>query len=206
MAFTKTKIYSLALSHLLLSRQVSDVDTDTTTNEVRVLNTFWEDAFNTTLQDLDLDSTSETVTLELLEKLDNNAWNLAYKYPTDCNFFRRIESCVTKDNRRTHIPKRVGVLNGEKVIYTNEEEAVAEIIPKNIQLEHLETNAGLAISYMLAFLAAPLIVGKGAAKLKGEIYQMYLSFKDKAQEIDERENFNYDPAIVTSEFVSARME
>ena len=206
MAFTKTKIYNLALSHLLLSRQVSDIDTDVTTNEVKVLNTFWEDAFSATLQDLDLDSVSETVPLELLEELSEGPWTYVYKYPSDCNFFRRIVSDVTKDNRRTHIPKRVGIHNGNKVIFTNKCQASAELIPEDIDLSFLETNAGLAISYMLAFLAAPLIVGKGAAKLKSEVYQTYLLMKDKAQEIDERENFNYDPAIVTSEFVAARME
>lgn len=206
MSFTKTKIYNLALSHLLLSRQVIDVDTDTVTNEVRTLNTFWETALNDTLRDLDLDSLSEEVQLELIEKLnDEQPWNYIYKYPSRCSFLRRLVSNYRIDNSSTHIPKKTATYNSEKVIYTNQEKAKAEIIPEDINLEYINSSTALAISYMLAYLSAPLIVGKGAITLKQQIQTDYLIAKSKAQEVDALENFNYDNPAARSEFVRTRI-
>ena len=205
MSFSKTKIYNLALSHLLLARQVENADTDTT-NEVKVLNTFWDDALSSTLEDLDLDSLSESIQLELLATLTEGPWTFAYKYPSRCEFLRRIESGAITDNERTHIAKRTGVYNGQKAIFTNEANAVGECIPKDLDLEFLNSPAGLAVSYFLAFLSAPLIVGKGASKLKKEVYESYLLMKSKAQEIDSLENYNFDPAETRSSFVAARVE
>lgn len=205
MAYTKTKIYNLALSHLLLSQQVDEIETSTITNEVRVLNTFWEESFNITIQELDLDSLSEPIPLELLETLDEGPFKLVYKYPTRCSFLRRIISGAEVDTENTYIGKRTGLRNGLKVIFTNQEAAVAECIPNDFPLEVLSHSAALCISYMLASLASPLIVGKGAKKLKDDLFVAYLAAKSKAQEIDASENFNYEGPGVRSAFVHARM-
>ena len=206
MSFTKVKIYNIALSALLLSRQISDTETDNVTNEVRVLNLFWEDALTSTLQELDSDSLSETMTLELIEELDEGHWAYVYKYPTRCAFLRRIKSEALTDNINTHIEKRVGLHNGVKAIFTNEPSAKIEMIPNDISLSVLSSPAGFAVSYKLASLATPLITGKGAANLREQIYKSYLTFLSEAQELDKLENFNFDPAYVRSEFVAARLE
>jgi len=206
MSYTKAKIYNLALSALLLSREVSDVDTDQT-NEVRILSTHFDVAFDTTLQDLDLDSLSSPITLELLASLDDDEpWEYVYKYPSNCIFLRRIESSHITDNRGTHIAKRTGIYNSQKAIYTNEYQAAAECISNDIPLSALSPMAGLAIAYKLAFLSAPLIVGKGARKLRETIESAYDSAKSKAQETDALENFNYEADDLRSEFVAARFE
>lgn len=206
MSYSKTKIYNLALSHLLLSRQVIDADTEVN-NEVKVLNTFWEDALNTTLQELDLNSLASTATLELLENLDDEGpWDYVYKYPTSCSSIRRIVSNARVDTNRTFIAKKTAIRDSVKVIYTNKEDAVLEFISKDVPLETLDYSAGLAISYMLAFLCAPLIVGKGAKRLRDSIMEYYIMAKSKAQELDAIENFNYDNPAERSEFVAARIE
>ncbi len=208
MSFTKTKIYNLALSAMLLSRQISDVESDTVTNEVRVLNQFYEEALNSTLQELDLDGLSEEIDLELLATLDLQVdlWQYVYKYPSRCVYLRRLKSGVITDTNRTHIAKRTGIYNGQKAIYTNEYQAVGECITNDVSLNVLSSPAGMAVAYKLAFLSSPLVVGKGAAKLRQEIYQSYLISLAEAQELDKLENFSYDPAYVRSEFVAARLE
>lgn len=207
MSFTKVKIYNLALSSLLVSRQVSDTETDTVTNEVRVLNQFWEDALTSTLQDLDLDCLSESIPLELLVELtDGGPWTYVYKYPTRCAFLRRIKSSAITDTAATHIDKRTGIYNGQKVIFTNEYQAIADCIPTDVPLVALSSSAGFAVSYKLAYLATPLLTGKGAAKLRQEILQSYMLAVNEAQELDKLENFSYDPAYIRSEFVRARLE
>jgi len=205
MSFTKIKIYNIALSALLLSRQIIDIDTDPNTNEINVLNTFWDVALESTLQDLDLDSTSQPITLELLEALEDEPWEYAYKYPNNCLFLRRIQSGMVTDVRSTHISKRTGIHDGQKVIFTNESQAVAECVPKDVPLEALNAMAGMAVAYRLAILSAPLIVGKGAKALKRDIETYYALAKSEAQETDSLENFNYEAEWQRSEFVEARL-
>lgn len=205
--YTQAGIYTLALSALLLGKEVTEVSTDKS-NEVRVLNIHWSTALGSTLKDLDLDITSAPVTLELIEETTNDPhWKFIYKYPTNCASFRRIRSCVLTDTISTHIPKRVGVhpTTGVKVIFTNEYDAVAEIIPRNISLAVLSENAALAVAYKLAYLSAPLITGKGAQRLRDDIWRAYLIAKAEAQEDDKRENFNYESDETRSEFVAVRL-
>ena len=208
MSFTKPAIYNLALSALLLAKEVTDVATDQS-NEVRVLNTHYNIAFDTTLQDLDLDSTSSEVTLELLANLTSSTteiWNYVYKYPVNCVFLRRIKSQELTDTRETHIAKRTGLYNTQKAIYTNEVTAVAECIQNDIDLAVLNPMAGMAVAYMLASLSAPLIVGKGAKALRDKLEAQYLFAKSKAEEMDSLENFGYESDYLRSEFVRARLE
>ncbi len=205
--YTKESIYNLALGALLLQRQITDATTDRS-NECKVLNAHYDTAFRATLEDLDLDSTSSQVTLALLDT-DNDDypnWRYIYEYPATCAFFRRIKSSALMDNRTTHIAKRVAMFDGDKAIFTNEEDAIAEIIPHDIELDSLSATAGLAIAYRLAILSCPLIVGKGASKLREELEKRYVITKAEAQEQDRRENFNFTDEAVESEFVEARTE
>lgn len=201
---TKAGIFNLALGALLLRRRISDPDTDTT-NEGVVLNTNYDIAIRSTLEDLDLDATSSQVTLELIEADPNDIWGYSYKYPSDCVFLRRIQSTVEIDNRETHIPRRVTMKSGQKCIFTNQVDAIAEYISKDVALSMLSPNAGLAIAYKLAILAAPLIVGKGSQKLREEIQKKYIIVKAEAQEHDRRENTNFVDPEVESEFVNVRL-
>lgn len=205
MSYTKAEIYNLTLSALLLARQVVNVETDKST-EVNVLNTHWETALKSTLKDLDLDSLSTPITLELIEELDEGPWTYVYKYPTNCALLRRIESGYLTDNSRTHISKRVGLHEGKKVIFTNEADAVAECIPNDVPLSALSPMAAMAVAYKLAMLSTPLVVGKGSRTLKEDIKKDYLIAKAEAQEDDALENFNYEGDDVRSEFVTARLE
>jgi hypothetical protein len=203
--YTKAKIYNLALGALLLSRQIIDTETDKS-NERVVLGTHWDTALRSTLEDMDLDATSSQVTLELIELDPNDLWGYSYKYPSDCTYLRRLQSCVVEDNRSTHIPRRIAIKGGVKCIFTNKEDAIAEYISDNVPLSALSANAGLAVAYKLALLSAPLIVGKGAKTLMADIQAKYLVVKAEAQEQDQRENFNFEDPEVTSEFVQARIE
>lgn len=208
-SLTKVKIYNLALSALNQKREVIDPTTDNS-NEVRVLNLHWDIAFESALQDLDLDSTSAPVALELLENLTqtepDNPWYFVYKYPTKCLFLRRIESGQITDRRSTHIPKRTAVRNGVHVIYTREENAVAECISTDVPLAALNPMAGMAIAYRLAEISAPLLTGKGSSALAQKIRGWYITAKEQAQQHDKLENFNYEADDQRSEFVEARIE
>lgn len=201
--YTKVKIFNLALSALLLNKRIADTDTDTSI-ENQTLNVHYDTALRSTLQDLDLDGTSTQKVLELVEADPTDLWLYAYKYPTDCSFLRRIQSSSLKDNRTTQIKRRTANHNGQKVIFTNQEDAIVEYISHTLNLNTLSASAGLAIAYKLAMLASPLIAGKGALALRKEIQGSYVIAKAEAQEHDRLENANFDEDDVMSEFVEAR--
>lgn len=202
--FTKAKLFNLALGALLLQRQIANPDSDQS-NEAKVLGTFYDTAWQSALSDMDLDSTSTMVTLALVARDPIHGWKYAYKYPSNCAFFRRIKSCARTDDRYTHIPKHVTIFNGQKVILTNQCDAIAEMIPTDFPLSTLSASAGLAVAYRLAILAAPLATGKGAARLIAEIEKKYIVAKSEALQQDERENFVFEDPSVTSEFVAERL-
>lgn len=212
--FSKAQIFNLALNSLLLSRQISDTDTDKSV-ECKVLNQLWEIAFTGTLQDLDLDSTSVFKPLELLSKDltshcdDMNKWTYIYRYPDKCTFFRRVRSPVRTDDRWTRIPLRIGLWDSPsgptKVIFTNEINAVGEWIPTELPISTLDPCTCLAIAIRLAFLAAPLITGKGANSLRKSLEAQYVMHKSDAQGTDRLENTNFESEATMSEFVKTRL-
>lgn len=206
--FTKAKLFNLALNHLLLQRQIVDTVNDRS-NEAKVLNANYDVAFRSTLEDMDLDSTSQPYTLALLDDDYSDEWKYVYTYPAECAFLRRLRDplcLVNTENRYTHISKRIGIYDtGVKAIFTNQVDAIAEIIRHDISLTTLSATAGLAISYKLAIMSAPLVTGKGADRLIRNLQQAYSIAKADAQAQDQRENFNFEPESVTSEFVAERM-
>ena len=203
--FSKAEIFDQALSALLLRRRVIDTETDSN-NEVAVLRDNYDHAFKTTLSDLDLDSTSETLVLELIESAPNDRWSFSYKYPSKCLLLRRITSLFVKDNRETHLAKNVAIKDGQKVIFCNEQGASADCIVSDVPLATISVNAGLAIAYRLAILSAPLLVGKGSKSLTDKLEAKYIVFKAEAQENDSIENFMYHAEEVDSEFLAARVD
>lgn len=206
LSLTKPQIYNLTLSGLLLAKEVVDPVTDKS-SEVRVLNLHWNVALYSFLADLDLDSLATTVTLELIEELDENyEFAYAYKYPSTCAYFRRIKSGVVTDTSYTHIAKKIGVHGGFKAIFTDEADAVAEILPDDFDIGLLSAPAGMALAHKLAELSAPLVVGKGAKTLIENIRELYVMYKMEAQALDARENFVFENEALRSEFVQARTE
>lgn len=203
--YSKTQIFNLALGTLLLSKRIVDADTDTST-EGRVLQTHWDAAFWSTLEDLNLNRTSSTKVLELIEENPNQYWSYGYKYPDDCVFLRRVLSCQLVDDRNSHIPKETGIKDGRKMIFTNEENASISYLSSDIPISALPVNAGLATAYRLASLSSPLVTGKGAAALIAMVETKYVMAKTAAQRADAEENFNYVDPRIESEFVAARMK
>lgn len=203
--YSKAKIFNLSLGLLLLTRDIKNPETDKS-NECKVLNTHWDAAFSSALEDMDLDATSSEINLTLITRDPNTNWAFAYRYPDKCAFFRRIQSTVDRDNRSTHVLRKVRIYNGVKAIFTNEAEAIAEYIPTDLHISILSPNAGLCVAARLAELSSALIVGKGAKDLRNEIVAKYAMFKAQAQAHDKKENFNFEGFEEESEFVQTRLE
>lgn len=202
--FDKTKIFNLALSALFLQKKIANADTDTSM-ETKVLNVNWDSAFLIGLQELDLDSTSTSKALELIKEDPNPFWVYAYKYPNDCVFLRRIRSQYVTDDTETFIDKKIEMMDGEKVILTNEQYAIAEYIPNNIIPENLTAEAAHFLALKLARMSAPLIVGKNSKEVITMIEARYQEAMLQARAKDASETTIYQHEILRSEFVKARM-
>lgn len=202
--YNKTKIFNLALAALFLQKKIADADTDTS-QETKVLETNWESAFFIGLQELDLDSTSTSKALELISEKPNTFWDYCYKYPTDCAFLRRIVSELVTDDTESFIDKKIQILDGEKVILTNEPQAYIEYIPNTITAEHLTAEAAVFISLKLARMSTPLIVGKNSQMVIQMIDQRYEEALMTAKKKDNLETSIYQPEWTRSEFAKERL-
>lgn len=207
---SKAEIFNFALSALLLQRQIIDPENDKS-NESKVLKTQWASALKASLVDMNLDATTKYESLELLVEnpTDIDNWVYVYKYPQECALLRRIRSMADKDDRSTHIDKLIRLYTyqeqTQKVIMTNEQEAVVEYIPDDIPLSTLSPLAAQCIAHRLAWQSAPLIVGKGARTLRNSIFQTYQTLKIEAQVHDRNEGFSHTPEYIDSEFVRERL-
>lgn len=203
--YTKTSLFNLALNMILLQRDIANADTSIG-KEVNVLRTVWEPALFSTLQELDLDRTMITASLELLQADPNDLWDYAYKYPSNCARIRRIVSEVIKDDESTKIPLATGSIPPNVVIFTNQQQASVEYIPTDIPLAALNVHAGLCVAARLAYLSAPLIIGKEAVKIRKQCADDFILYKLEAQELDKSENLSFDSPAMLSPFVRARLE
>lgn len=205
---SKESIFNLALGALMLSRHIADATTDRS-NEASVLNTHYDTALKLTLGDLNLDSMSEVVVLSLVQELVDDGpyevWRYAYAYPSNCARLRGLYSGQKVDSRYSEIQKRLGRYDGQKVIFSNEAQARAQVIFTNIDPDEFSSEVELAIAYRLAFLSAPLITGKGAAKLREDIRVLYAVAKAEAQGQDQQESGNIRDDEMDSNFVLARL-
>lgn len=202
--YNKTDIFNLALSALYLQKKIADSETDTS-NETKTLQTHWKAAYWGGLADMDLDHTSITAPLALVEEEPNSLWKYAYTYPADCVFLRRIVNTRTTDDLETKIDRKVGIHEGAKVIFTNEYDAELEYISSDVLPQDLTVEAAMYIAYKLAMLAMPLIVGKDSEEVAKTLTLLKAqSFADAVAK-DAKETNIYQPEYARSEFAKARL-
>lgn len=217
---TKADVFNLTLQTLLLNVQIINPDSDKS-NAAKALQSNWKFALNSALADMNLTSTATRMNLELVAKNPVHHWPLAYKYPSDCVFFRRIVSREEIDDKESYVPRLVTIWEGKKVIFAKHRhhhdgsgdfangsepaKAVGEYIQSDFPLQTLQSDAAVCIAHRLAFLCAPLIVGKGASTLKTRIKEDYVTYKVLAQQVDSQESFNFETEATMSEFVRARL-
>lgn len=202
--FDKTKIFNLALAALSLQKRISNADTDSST-EALTLNVYWDLAFNSALQEMDLDSTSTSKALELVEENPNEYWSKAYLYPTDCVLLRRIKTGNLTDDEESKEDLRVEIYEGQKVIMTNKDAAEIEYISKDVPFSTLTAEAAHFISLRLAKLAIPLVAGTNKKDVLATLNEAYSMALLDAQRKDRIESSIYQPEYAKSALVKARL-
>lgn len=167
-----TEICNLALSHLGVGKEISNVETDRG-EEATVCRRFFDIARDRVLRDFSWPFTTKIAALALIEADPNTEWGYSYGYPSDCVNFRRILSSLRNDSRQTRVPYRIANSSSGKILFTDAVDAVAEYTVMISDSAIFPPDFVMALSFCLAMYIAPRITGGDPFKLGSRAMQMY---------------------------------
>lgn len=152
----KTVIANITLGRIGVSKQLSNVDTDTAF-EAQQIRTFFDDAVAFTLRDFHWPFATSYVTLALVGGSTtpvNYDWQYSYRYPSDCVNARRI---VTPVGRRNPNPPAFAIGRDAtgKLIFTDQSEAQLEYTKLITSVEEFDPIFVSALAWKIGADAAP---------------------------------------------------
>lgn len=157
MPLVPTEIANLTLSHLGAA-PIADLDSDTSPPG-KAIRRFYAPALKALLRSFPQFHFNRNIrTLTLVSTDPTTEWKYAYRYDYDALEVRRILSGVSEDNPDTVIPFKLHQDAAGGLIYTNQKDAVAELVFSPDDLADAHDDFALALSFELAMLTAPKIV------------------------------------------------
>lgn len=184
MNYTKAKIFNISLKNLRVSLSIQNAN-QTDKNTI-ILNEYYDMAREQVLKDFDWNFASVYRELSLTGNIPANPKYLyEYDYPNDCLFTRELISYTGNDALEFEIAANI---MGQKVINTN----ITPIILRYTKLIDNEaffpTEFATALSWYLAFLAAPAITGNRS--IQSDCLSVYTNMLAKAKVINASEGFS----------------
>lgn len=169
---SKTEILNMALSHLGISKDVANIDTEKS-EEAAAGRRFYDLAKDIVSTITAWPFLTKIAALALIEASPNVEWAYSYRYPSDCKHLKRILSGVRNDSRQTRSPYRVAHDTGGLVIFSDQENAEMEysVTPNNPQL--YSSDYTLSFSYLLASFMAPRLTKGDQFNLGGKALQLF---------------------------------
>lgn len=200
----KTGVCNLALSHLAISKEIANVETERSA-EASACRRFFEPALLEAQRDFPNPSNKVIKDLALVSDLRNIVdaeWCFNYRYPADCSKAIRILSGVRNDTESTRVPYRILSDDTGKLIYTDKENAQLEYVTNNQDPSRWQPDFVMAFSLLLAAYIAPRLTAGDPFKLGERSYQAYLlsNSKSKANAVGEQQS-EQPP---DSEYINAR--
>lgn len=168
-----TVVCNLAISHLGKGKEIQSLETDRS-EEGRACRSFYELARDEMLRDFVWPFCTKIVALALVEEEPNDEYGYAYRYPSDCLFFRKIQSGIRNDTRSTRVPYRIGADDQGQLIFTDKQNAIAEYtstIGQNPAKWHPDFT--FAVSYRIAAYIASRITGGDPFKTGEKSLQLW---------------------------------
>lgn len=198
---SKTDIANLALSHLSVGDEIANLDTDKS-ERAAALRRFYDEARDTTLGAYPWPFATRMGALALVEEDPTEEWSYSYRYPSACMAFRRIISGIRQETRGTVIKYRIAGDDSGQLIYTDQEDAEGEWTAQVTDPERFPADFRLALSYYLAFLAAPRLTKGDQYKLGNRAYEAWNVTLARAQARAANEGVPDEPA--DSDFITVR--
>lgn len=198
---SKTEIANLALSHLGVSKSIGNLTSEQSA-EAKACRRFYDITLKTTLRDVEWPFATVVVDLGLTASNPTEEWDYSYTYPSECERFVRILSGKSNDTRQSRVPYEIYNSNSSRVIYTNEENAQAEIVKLVEDPGFYPSDFQLALSYRLAAYIAPRLTNGDPFNIMNKVMDMYTAEIDKAKANSLNEE--QPKELPDSEFVRAR--
>lgn len=199
---TKTEVCNLAIGHLGIAKQIANIDTERST-EALACKTFFEICRDKVLSDAHYGMSRKYITLGLVEENPNDSWRYSYRYPPTAIKIRQILSGIRLRSNTTEVPYELSSDDAGKLIYTDQEEAIAEITAKITDLNQWPVDLILALSFYIAMMIGPSITGGNAfGSLSDRLVKLYDFHMNQAKA--NAGNEEKQDRIAESEFVRAR--
>lgn len=196
-----TEICNLALSHIGVGKEISNIDTDKG-QEASTCRRFFETCRDATLGDFAWPFANTRAALGLIAEQPNDEWAFSYAYPSDCVRPLRIISGIRNDTRQSRVPYKQVYSSATRLIYTDEEDAFLEYTARVDDPVLYPADFTLALSFRLAVYIAPRLTGGDPFKMGERAMRMYLDQISMAKASALNENqVEEDPQ---SEFIRAR--
>jgi len=191
----------MALSHIGVGHEISDVDTEKSEEAEAVL-TFYDATRELIQSDFPWPFLTKSASLALVANDPTTEWKYSYRYPSDALKIRRIFSSVRNDYRQSRIPYLIYQDSTGKLIYTDCEDAVMEYSSKLDEEDKWPADFSLTFSYLLASYIAPRLTKGDPFKMREtalKLYQAHLSMAEQRSMNEEQHE-----EVPESEFVRAR--
>lgn len=177
---SKTQICNLAISHIGIGNEISSLETDRSA-EAAACRRYFDIALENILSDFPWPFATKFIALGLVELNPTNEWSYSYRYPSDCLKIRRILSGIRNDTRQSRVPYKIAQDDNGSLIYTDMSEALIEYTVRLSDVERLPSDVVLAMSYYLASLIAPRILGSDRFEMVKRALQLYEAYIGEAK-------------------------
>ncbi len=185
MATSDTEIANLALGHLGQSNSIQNLQTSRTP-EANAMRALYDTMRRSTLRDFPWGFAHKIAALGLVSERGDaghptEEWIYAYRQPSDCLQFRKIQSGIRNDNRQSRVPYKTSRDSQGILILTDKEDAILEYTIDIEQVELYPDDFVLAFSLRLGMYAAPRICGEDPFKMGQRCASMYRFEMDNAK-------------------------
>jgi hypothetical protein len=166
---SKTEICNMALKHLA-QKTVDNVDTENSAEAISC-RTFYDIAVESLLRFAEWPFATTEADLGLIEEDPNEQWQFSYQYPAEClRFIEMVNPAeVTVIDPQTgryaylnSIPFEIRYGTSGREIWTNLEDAVGKYVRTISETGRFPPDFTLALSFHIASLIAPSVVGAEA--------------------------------------------
>lgn len=198
---SKVQICNMALSHLGVGKEISDIDTERS-QEAIACRTFYDTTRKAVLEEFAWPFAKRSVVLGLVEEDPNDEWAYSYRYPTDAVKIRKIMNSLRNPAASQRDKFVISSDSSGVLIYSDTEDAEAEYTYNEENTGIFPADFTLALSYRLAMYLAPRLTAGDPFKLgpaAGQHYQMHIN-KAQVSSLNE-ETPDLEPE---SEFIRVR--
>lgn len=196
-----TEIANIAISNLGTGKDIANLTTEDS-EEANAVRRFFNTSRGEVLRDFPWPFATEFRALGLITEDPTDEWRYSYGYPSDALRLIRILSGIRNDSRQSMASYKIVHGSSGKEIYTDQEDAEAEVTLQVTDTQRYPSDFVMALSYKLAYRIAPRLTRGDPFKLQERMFHLYQMEIVKAQASAINEQQRDEPQ--DSEFIRTR--